>query len=239
MNKIATVLKRTLRMSWFNMKIVFGNKFVYFVLASFLFFLFVAGMYIFDTNRVAVEHIYGILLFPGILLLFYPTVFGIQNDADARTLEIIFGIPDYRYKVWLFRIIISFILTFLLLIPMTWIATLAIINFSVIRMVLSLMPSLLITGALGFFLSTLIRNGNGTAVVMVIIGVVFLILGANDVLESSQWNIFLNPYNAPSSMNEILWNEIVMKNRIFLLSATIVFILLGLLNLQRREKFLG
>lgn len=45
---------------------------------------------------------YSMLLVPSILLIFYPTCFGIQNDQDAKTLEIIFGIPNYRYKIWLF-----------------------------------------------------------------------------------------------------------------------------------------
>lgn len=239
MKSLITILQRTLRMSWFNLKIVFGNKFIYFLLAAFVFFLFISGMYIFETNRVTIEDVYGLLLFPGILLLFYPTVFGIQNDADARTLEIIFGIPDYRYKVWLFRLIITFVLAFILLIPMALIASAAIITLPIFSVVASLMPSLLLVGTLGFLLSTVIRNGNGTAVAMVIIGVVFLILGDTDLIEDSQWNIFLNPYDIPGRMNEILWDEIVLKNRIFLLSSSLVFTLMGLLNLQRREKFLG
>ena len=41
-----------------------------------------------------------ILMFPSMLLIFYPAVFGIQNDEDSRILEILFGIPDYKYKVW-------------------------------------------------------------------------------------------------------------------------------------------
>ena len=57
-------------------------------------------------------------------------------------------------------------------------------------------------------------------------------------LAQSKWNIFLNPFNVPYQMNEIVWDEIVFKNRVFLLSSSVVMILLGLLNLQTREKFL-
>ena len=37
------------------------------------------------------------------LIMFYPIVYNIQNDKDTRMLEIIFGVPDYRYKVYLLR----------------------------------------------------------------------------------------------------------------------------------------
>ncbi len=65
-----------------------------------------------------IEDIYGLLAFPAILLVFFPSVFGIQSDADQRTLEIIFGIPDYRYKVWLVRYLMILVLVFLLLFPL-------------------------------------------------------------------------------------------------------------------------
>ena len=83
--------------------------------------------------------------------------------------------------------------------------------------------------------STLIKNGNGTAVVMVLIGVALLIL--QDAVERTQWNVFLNPFEIPSNLNEVIWQGLITKNRIFLGVGIIVFILYGLFNLQKREKF--
>ena len=57
--------------------------------------------------------VYELLIFPGILLIFYPSVFGIQNDDDSRMLEILFGIPNYRYKVWLVRLVMIYALVFI------------------------------------------------------------------------------------------------------------------------------
>jgi len=59
------------------------------------------------------EDAFTLLLFIGLLLVFYPLTFGIQSDKDARTLEIIFGIPNYRYRVWLVRMFMIFIRIFL------------------------------------------------------------------------------------------------------------------------------
>ena len=89
---------------------------------------------------------------------------------------------------------------------------------------------------LGFCVSTIVKNGNATAVIMVILGLVFLILA--DELEYSKWNIFLNPFRDPDSVNELVWLETIRQNRIIMAISSIVFLLLGLLNLQNREKFL-
>ncbi|MCK4881128.1 MAG: hypothetical protein KAS82_10720, partial [Bacteroidales bacterium] len=90
--------------------------------------------------------------------------------------------------------------------------------------------------ALGFCISTIVRNGNATAVIMVILGLFLLILA--DELDESKWNIFLNPFATPRDLNEIVWMEIIRQNRIFMGIGSVVLILLGLLNLQKREKFL-
>ena len=90
-------------------------------------------------------------------------------------------------------------------------------------------------GSAAFMFSTLIKNGNGTAVVMILIGVALLIL--SESLSRSQWNIFLNPMELPQNFNAIIWDGIVTRNRIFLGVGIAVFMLWGLTNLQKRERF--
>jgi hypothetical protein len=218
------------------MRIVFGGKFVYFIFAALGFFLLLGTIRAFDESYISPSDVYGLLIFPTILLVFYPTAFGIQNDADQRTLEIIFGIPDYRYKVWLVRMLMVLVIVFAALFPFAWIAHYALVSIPVFRMVSQLMILAVFTSTLGFCISTLVRNGNATAVIMVVIGLVFLIL--SDELDYSKWNVFLNPFRTPDDINEIVWHEIIRQNRIILAISSIVFLLLGLLNLQKREKFL-
>jgi hypothetical protein len=89
---------------------------------------------------------------------------------------------------------------------------------------------------MAFMLSTLVRNGNGTAVIMIVFGMFFMMLG--DALSKSQWNIFLNPYELPYDVNERTWAIIMLKNRIIMITGSIVFLLAALFNLQKREKFM-
>jgi hypothetical protein len=218
------------------MKVIFGNRFIWFVLAAIAFYFFIAITSIYDNNVIDDGFIYGLQIMPGILLIFYPMTFGIQNDLDAGILEILFGIPDYRYKVWLVRLVLVFVLVFLMMIGLTIMSYYLLAPIPVWELSFHVMFPIYFLGSLAFMFSTIIKNGNGTAVVMVIIGVGLLII--SEILGRTMWNIFLNPFDIPRRLNEMIWQEITMKNRIFLAVGSLLFILYGLFNLQKREKFI-
>ncbi|MEI7829009.1 MAG: hypothetical protein WCI31_04525 [Prolixibacteraceae bacterium] len=231
-NKLDLVLK----MAKYNLKIIFAGRFFWFVLASLVFYILLSLQLVFNVPGFNSSHVYGVLIVPGILLVFYPTVFGIQNDADSRILEILFGIPDYRYKVWLIRLFMIFLLTWAILYVFCWLGYFGLTPFPVFMMSLQLMFPVLFLGCMAFLISTVVKNGNGTAVVMILIGVALLFM--SDTLGNTSWNVFHNPYSIPQRMNEMVWAQISQKNRIFLGIGSIIFLLGGLTNLQRREKFL-
>jgi hypothetical protein len=224
------------KMARYNLKIIFAGRFIWFVIAALLFFILLSVSLVFNSPGYDSSSVYGILFFPGILLVFYPTVFGIQSDADTRILEILFGIPDYRYKVWLVRLCMIFLLTWAFLYLFCWVGYYGLTPFPVFEMSWQLMFPVCFLGCLAFLVSTIIKNGNGTAVVMIIIGVFLMIL--SNTLDRTQWNVFHNPYSIPRQMNEVIWAQISQKNRLFLSISSIIFLLGGLTNLQKREKFL-
>lgn len=223
------------RMIRYNLKIIFANRFIWFLLSAFAFFVFFAIQSVLEGETIDDGAIYNLLIFPGILLIFYPSAFGIQNDDDSRMLEILFGIPNYRYKVWLVRLIMIYILIFLILILFTGISSVLLYSVNITEMAYQLMYPIVFLGSMAFMFSTVIKNGNGTAVVMVLIGVALIIL--SEAVERTQWNVFLNPFEIPNNMNQVIWQGIIFKNRIFLGVSMLVFILYGLYNLQKREKF--
>lgn len=220
----------------YNLRIIFANKFIWFLAGSVIFYLGISVIYVFDTDISDMSDLYGIFMFSGLLLVFYPSVFGIQNDQDARTIEILFGIPNYRYKVWLVRILLIFVIAYLIMLLFTFISSVMIVKFSIFSMTTQVMIPVLFLGMMAFMLSTFIRNGNGTAVVMIIFGIFFLIL--SEPLYKSQWNVFLNPFTPAYSVNETTWALIMFKNRIILITGTFLFLLAALFNLQKREKFM-
>jgi hypothetical protein len=236
MNSLFNIFTLIYKMIIYNLKIIFANRFIWFLAGSVLFYLGLSVIYVFSNDVSRMNDLYGIFLFSGILLVFYPSVFGIQNDQDARTIEILFGIPNYRYKVWLVRIVLIFVIAFLIMLVFTFISSLLIVKFRFVNMTAQVMIPVLFLGIMAFMLSTVIRNGNGTAVLMIIFGLFFMILSDN--LYRSQWNVFLNPFDAPYDVNETTWAIITLKNRIILVTGSIVFLLTALYNLQKREKFM-
>jgi hypothetical protein len=224
------------KMARYNLKIIFAGRFIWFVIAALVFFILLSIRLVFQAEGYDSSSVFSILIIPGILLVFYPTVFGIQSDADTRILEILFGIPDYRYKVWLVRLVMIFLLTWFFLYLFCWVGYYGLIPFPIFEMSWQLMFPVLFLGSMAFLVSTMVKNGNGTAVVMIIIGVLLMIF--SEPLGRTQWNVFHNPFSIPENMNEMIWSQISQKNRLFLSVMSIIFFLGGLTNLQRREKFL-
>jgi hypothetical protein len=220
----------------YNLKIVFANKFLWFLGGSVVFYLGLTVIYALTNDVSRLQDLWGVFIFSGILLVFYPSVFGIQNDQDSRTIEILFGIPNYRYKVWLVRVLLIYVIAFAIMLFFTFLSNILIVSFNFWKVSIQVMIPVMFLGMMSFMLSTVIRNGNGTAVVMIIFGLLFLIL--QDPLMRSQWNVFHNPYDLPYNMNETTWLIISFKNRLILIVFTVLFLLASLLNLQKREKFM-
>ena len=117
-----TILAKLVR---YNLKIIFSGKFIYFLLAALFIFGFITVLNLFNPESQLTEaDMFWLLLVPGVLLIFYPVTFGIQNDVDNRMLEIIFGIPNYRYKVSLVRLLLIFTVSFVMLLLLSLFAIL-------------------------------------------------------------------------------------------------------------------
>ena len=137
-----------------------------------------------------VGDIYATMLFPGILIIFYPVVYNIQNDRDVRMLEIIFTVPNYRYRVYLFRLILTIVILTFSLFILAWFANFSVAYVPIFELVFQLLFPLVFIISLAFLITTIIRNGNGTAAVLVVIGLVFWFL--SEPLRANKWNLFLN-----------------------------------------------
>ena len=220
----------------YNLKIIFAGRFFLFLLASIGFYMFAMIVSVYNGAEINISFLYDITFFPALLLIFYPMVFGIQKDEDARMLEILFGIPDYRYKVWLVRLFLIFLLVFFLLILFAAIGSWLLYPINPVNLAAQLLFPVCFLGSLAFLFSTWIKNGNATAVVMVLLG--FFLTIFSEIVEDSLWDIFLNPFDNPREFTHVAWQQIVWKNRVFLSVGALVFILGALLNLQKRERYL-
>jgi len=229
-------LALTYKLATYNIKVIFANKFIYFVLAALLFFGMIITITIFEDPNFNEAVIYGFLVFPGLILIFYPMAYGIQNDDDSKMLETIFGIPNYRYKVWLVRFVLTIIVAAFLLLGLAVIANLTLYRFNILPMLGQVLFPISFLGSMAFMVSTIAKNGNGTAIIMVIISFIFFVFA--EEIEYSAYNIFLNPFSEPREMSEFIWLNVIFKNRIYLIVGTGLCLLYGMFNLQFRETFI-
>jgi len=236
---VMQTLKSFAKLCGYNMRIIFSGKFIWFLLVGLALFFFL--MFSAASRGTELSHgmVYNQLIIPGILLVFYPSCFGIQNDADHRILELLFGIPNYMYKVWLFRLVMIYVEVYLILVVYAFLARILLYPVQPFSMALNLMLPVMLFGNLAFLYSTLIRNGNAAAVMSVLTVILALVLSNLPLVENKVWDVTINPYDEPENINAAIWSVILLKNRIMMIVAAIIFLMSGLLGLQNRGKFLG
>lgn len=220
----------------YNQKIIFANKFIYFLLSAIAYFLIVSTVSLFQNEVFDKALLFSILLIPGLLLIFYPSCFGIQNDQDSKIIEILFGIPNYRYKVWLIRLLMIYIITALILLLLSLISTILLLDINPLKLVFNLMFPIILCGNIAFLFSTFTRSGSGTAVIMIILGFIAFII--QSAIEYNKWNIFLNPYLEIEEINPLIWQNTILNNHLILSVIATVCLMIGLLNLQSRERYI-
>lgn len=220
-----------------NLKLIFAQHFIYFLIAALTSFIFITLIIVLNSkNMPTPATIYGLLLFPGMLLIFYPCTYGIQLDVDAGMLETLFGIPNYRYKVWLIRLGITYLVVAVILLILATISHFLIASIPVLKMVFQLLFPLLFLGCLAFLFATLTRSGHGAAVLIIVFG--FGLWLFYEPLENTRWNLYHNPFIQSSDLTAITLNQITFYNRVIMFAGATIAVLWGLLNLQRRENFM-
>ena len=215
---------------------VFAGRFVWFLLLAVALFLAIAVIYT-ASEKVppGPDLVYYFLLPPAVVLVIYPSAYSVQSEVDAGMVETLFGIPDYRYKVWLARQAVQLLVSAVLLAGLAAFCRLALTDFAVREMVFHLMfPVAFLSGA-GFLLATVTRSGNGAAAVLVLVVLVLWI--ASEPLEGSRWNLFHNPFATLDEVEGLGQLGTTFHNRAYLTAGSVLALLGGLLRLQRRERF--
>jgi hypothetical protein len=224
----------------YNIRVIFGSKFIYFLGGSLIFFFLITGISLFSSSVPDMGSLYYQLLFPALLLVFFPTVYGIQNDEDVRMLEILFSIPNYRFKVWMVRMLIILLMVWGVILSLSLMDYFLLMQHNIFYLSLQLMIPVTFFGTMGFFFSTIIRNGHGAAVVVILLALVAWFLHGAFTQNPSAviWSVFFNPFDMPDGTSNLVWDQSVARNRTYMLVASVIAVLWGLLNLQKRERFM-
>ncbi len=233
MNGLNTILL----LARYNFKILFGGRYLVFALLSLLFLCYLLFDAAFSGTALDESVVAQNMIMPSLLLIFYPATYGIQKDEETKILEIFFCIPNYMYKIWLLRLLFIFIACYFNIIVFSYLAHLLLCPVEIFTMANNAIFVVVLFGALAFWLSTIIKSGNGVAVVVIALFALLTYIG-KEYFENTMWDIMLNPYSEPDDIHSEIWQD-TLSDRLLLLSlSSIGLILLSLNNLRRREKLL-
>lgn len=237
LGSLAAILPDLIR---YNIRVIFGSKFIYFLGGGMLFFLLITSISLFSPTLPTVAGLYYQLLFPALLLIFFPSIYGIQNDEDVRILEVLFSIPNYRFKVWMLRMFIILLMVWAVVLGLAFLDYFLLLRHNFFYLSLQLMVPVTFFGTLGFFFSTIIRNGHGAAVLVIVLAILswFVHSAFSQNPSVAVWSAFFNPFDAPDAGNKLVWEQSITRNRTFMLLISVLSLLWGILNLQKRERFM-
>lgn len=229
-------LKTIFLLAKYNFKILFGGRYLVFMALSLLLFGYLLFQSAYSGVALTEIVVYKDLIFPSLLLIFYPTTYGIQKDEECKILEIFFCIPNYMYKVWLLRLIFIFGACLINILILSYLAHLLLCPVDIMKMTYQVMFTVILFGSLAFYLSTLIKSGNGVAIVL--LGTFGLIVYVGSMFENTMWNVMLNPFNEPTEIHPDIWAGTISNSRLLLSCTSVGLILISLVNLRRRESLL-
>ncbi len=230
------IMKNISLLARYNFKILFGGKYLLFAVLSLLFLCYLLFQAAYSGRELDESVVAGEMLLPSLLLIFYPTTYGIQRDEEAKILEIFFCIPNYMYKVWLLRLLFIFTACYINLLAFSYLAHLLLCPVDVVSMANNTIFMVVFFGSMAFWLSTFIKSGNGVAVILITIFVLLSMFRSE--VKNTMWDIFLNPYSEPGNIHYEIWQDTISDRFLMLSISSIGFILLSLNNLRRREKLL-
>ena len=213
-----------------------GRAFYSLILASLVFLAVVAINLLRREAALTGQNIYDFLLIPALLLVFYPAAFALQSDKDAGMIEVLFCIPDHRYKIWLARYVTLYIITAALLFLLALLCRVGLADFPLGMMVLQLMFPVVLLGSLAFFLAGLTGSGSATGILMIVVVLAFWLFRGQ--LGDTPWYLFHNPFGGPAQANPQVWAATTLSNRLFFLLASVFLTMMALLRLQKREKLI-
>ncbi len=229
-------LKNIYKLASYNFKILFGGKYVIFVILALLLFCYQIFNAAYYGASLAENVVFENLIYPALLLVFYPATYGIQKDSEAKILEIFFCIPNYMYKVWLLRLLFVILACMIDVMLFSLLSQLLLCPVDILLMTYHIMFIVLLFGSLALFLSTIIKSGNGVAVVL--IGLFGLLITIGESYGNTMWDVMLNPYNEVDSIHPTIWAKTISNSRIMLGTCSVGLILMSLNNLRRRERLL-
>jgi len=175
---------------------------------------------------------------PGTVLGIYLAMDLIAKERDRNTLEVLFSTASSHYTVWTVRMLSVYSVLLGTLMIMSVISYFFFAEFPFVWGGLNAFLPAFLVANLTFFFSVFTRSANAAG--MLALGaMIFVLMIHEELLEGTNFDPFLKPFELPMAGEDPLWVEKVIINRmgIFIIGVTLLF--LALRRMERREKLLN
>lgn len=227
-----------LRFLKLSASIIFYRKLVFMAGGVALYYGILYAVAIFRPNEgFSVEQALHVLVeAPGTVLAIYLTMDLVAGERDKDTLEILFSTATSHYMTWGIRVVAVLSVLFISIMAMSTLAYFLFAEFPYGWGGLNAFFPAFFLACLTFLFSVFCRSGNAAA--MLALGVLVVILITADTLSGTSYFLFLNPLSPPGSMDEDLWFERAIYNRLSIIALGTLFIYFALRRMESRESIL-
>ena len=174
---------------------------------------------------------------PGTILAIYLAMDLVANESNKNTLETLFSAASSHYQVWIVRLLGVYLVLAATLLSMSTISYFFFAEFPFIYGGLNAFIPAFLVANLTFFFSVFTRSANAAG--MLALGFMWLVLVSFEGLQGTIYFLFLKPFDPPFGVNDALWTEKVLINRLAIFGTGLLLFYLGLRRMERREKLLA
>ena len=182
------------------------------------------------------EALFVLVELPGTVLAIYLTMDLVSGERDRNTLEILFSTSISHYGIWTVRMAAVYAVLAATLVAMSGLAYLLFAEFPYIWGGLNaFVPAFLIVN-LTFYLSVSFRSSNTAG--MFALGTIVLVLLSARPLRNTVYYLYLNPFSLPIGVDDAVWEETVLLNRLGILGLGALLLFFALRKMESRERLL-
>lgn len=233
------VIKTMFSLFNLNVKLLFSNRFFYFILGIILYFGIVTFInYLTEPgDQIVGENVYiAIIVLPFLVLTVFLSSFILPSEMENNTIESLFSISGSIYKVWLIKIAVMYVALSLLILFLEILTYFMITDFKILNTYFQSLFPLYFTGGMTFYFAVRFRSNAVGAILSGIVLLMFLFL--SEPLYQTKFYLYLNPMENPRNINGYVWSRTIIENRIGMVLFGSILYYLGLSKVKFREKFI-
>lgn len=233
-----TLLSSLMRFVILSGQIVFHRKILFMIGGVFTFYAILYAVAVLRPDEgFSVEQALHILVeAPGTVLAIYLTMDLVAGERDKDTLEILFSTATSHYATWGVRLLTVWGVLFLSVMGMSVISYFFFAEFPFLWGGINAFVPAFFLACATFLFSVFCRSGNAAA--MLALGLLVLVLVTANLLQETAYFLFLNPFEPPGTVDEAVWFEKSLYNRMGVLILGVLSTFFALRRMEIREKIL-